>query len=123
MPLPLSEAEVESLRALVVDLAMPDPYTIRGVSLTDDLAGGDTAGEPTDLEYGMCRFRPYLGRSEQVIASQLAEIASAAVDLPYATVCDPEHTIEIGGRIFQVRHVSRGGAWEMTATALVDEVT
>ena len=122
----LTAADVDELRALVEDLAMPDVFRLVRDTRTYDDAGGSTV-VTTTVASGPCRLRTsgVAGSGsaiERQIADQRGWVGFYVVDLhPDVTVLASDRLV-INGRTFEVGGVVAGGVWSMTTTVVVQEV-
>lgn len=120
--LALSPEEVAELRTEVPGIAFPDPYEILRRTETEDGMGGTTTAE-TVVETGMGALATTgLQPTEAALAGRLGWSVAYAFELPYGTVLDPNDRLRSGSRTFEVGGVQRGGAWAVTARAIVREV-
>lgn len=123
---------VGELRALVIELAMPDAYQIvaSGTPASDG-AGGVTPSADTVIEIGMCRFRSLINdgtrstatQDEQKTADRLGYTNPALVDLPTTTALTPLHRLVVLGKSYEVGAVGIVSEWTIMVRAYVQELT
>ena len=120
----LGPGVIADLRKVVQDLATPDRYEIRRPEMVDDGVGGlKPTGNILTVESGRCLlaaagYQP----DERLIAERLEYRQPYVVrNLPVTTVLTTADTLVVNGRSFQVGGIARGGAWEVSVTAICEE--
>ena len=107
---------------MVEALGFPDSYAVLRETRVSDNRGGTTV-TVTSVEAGSCALRTVGNQPEErALADRLGWSVPYSVDLPFSTILTPRDDLDINGRTFEVGGVLKGGAWAMTATAIVQEV-
>lgn len=120
--LALSPEEIEELRVEVPGIAFPDPYEVLRRTETEDGMGGTTTAE-TVVETGMGALATSgLQPTEAALAGRLGWSVAYVWEIPYESIATSSDRLRSGNRFFEVGGVQRGGAWAVTARAVVREV-
>jgi len=115
----LSNTQLDSMRS-TVDSALPDTAVITRKVRTDDGAGGATNAW-TAVGTVACRLSPLSG-DEALLGGRVHGKESNVVTMPYSADLREVDRVTISGAVYEVSSVHSPRSWELSTTAMVEQL-